>query len=90
MVTPYRPDGWEGDVPLEISPLGTRELHKIDRFSYEAGADAMLEGLRASKEPSCEVYIASVNMLNGKVAHPKAYGQSFPGKMVFIPEEVTT
>ncbi len=66
-----RPEGW--NVPLEISPLGTTGYHKIDKLSFEAGADAMLEGLR--KGLGCCDYHST------KESH---YGRK--GYFVFIPE----
>ncbi len=70
----YRSKGWKNPS----KPLGN-VLNNAMYNSYEAGADAMLEALRRSNEPSCEVFSASCGA--------KAYGKSFKGKLVFIPDE---
>jgi len=74
----YRPEGWEKLKAKQME--GIPEILGGNRdFFIEAGADAMLEGLKNSNEPSCEVLETSMGV--------KAYGPSFKGKLVFIPEE---
>ena len=71
-----RPEGFRNPYP-DVSPFTAETRARM--LAYEAGAEAMLEGLLKSNEPDCEVYVTSVGM--------KAYGKSYPGKWVFIPEE---
>ena len=77
----FRREGW--NVPIEISPLGTTGYHKIDKFSYEAGADAILKSLK--KGP----------IILGDVAREQAFTKQWydsvtnlhKGVWVFIPDE---
>jgi hypothetical protein len=71
----WRPSGWE-------NPCGDDNLTgQSAKEAFEAGADAILEGLR--KEP--------LLILKGLSAYPgnlnPIYGQVF-GTLVFIPDEV--
>ena len=77
----WRPEGW--CIPLEIKPLGesgkTAWL-EIDKFSFEAGADAMLEALREKGNADLLRFIYAVV----KVRPIETIGK---GKFVFIPDE---
>ena len=82
----YRPKGWK-TIPL-WSRLRDGTPITSTHEAFEAGADAMLEVLLESDEPSCEVYETFVTGMNGKPVGPvRAYGKDFKGKLVFIPDE---
>lgn len=80
----YRPKNWNAIKNQDIT--GRDNIHYCAGF--EAGADAMLEGLRQSNEPDCEVFETTVKGIDGKESGPiRAYGKPFEGKLVFIPDE---
>jgi len=93
----YRPEGWENPFNETVEsvnkkyPNGIAEgchilLEAGRNEGFEAGADAMLEGLLKSNEPGCEALRTTVTGITGDVP-VTAYGKAYKGKWVFIPEE---
>ena len=85
----YRPKDWGNPYkPSTGQPPDVYFYGATYRDAFEAGADAMLEGLLNSDEPSCEVFETTVKGITGEESGPiRAYGEQFPGKLVFIPDE---
>ncbi len=71
----YRPEGW-GTTKDGLIGLGAEDQEAKDRH-FEAGADAMLEGLKAQNSymVNCSNKILPANLVIGK------------GHLVYIPEE---
>ena len=89
----WRPEKWKETHHREY-----RNAHEAGRIAglqmntlidtFEAGADAILEALLESNEPSCEVFETTVTCMDRRESGPvKVYGKPFKGKTVFIPEE---
>ena len=84
-----RPEGWEKPykfVPtptlLELSLLAQTDLgHFVENETYEAGADAMLEGLKKEGEP------VTIPNENGFYDITTSHCYTVPGYLVFIEEE---
>lgn len=73
----YRPEGWP------IVEFGVGNDNMAYRDAFEAGADAILEGLRKTGEYGYKIdYIFNVDDEEGKG------NVGIWGKRVFIPEEV--
>ncbi len=75
----YRPKGWETSFEEEGGILDTYYARR--KMDYEAGADAMLEGLRA--ESLYEVDGRGLSVLHELIE--VEFGKK--GDLVFIPEE---
>jgi len=79
----YRPKGL-------VNPYrGKVEQGCFEFQVFERAINATIEALLKSDEPSCEVFETTVMDMAGQESGPvRAYGKSYPGKWVFIPEEV--
>lgn len=78
----YRPEGWENPYsskPIEELSQADYCLYEKD-FAFEAGADAMLEGLKGYDN---SIYIAEEGV-DGQITLPRPL---IKGWLVFIPEE---
>lgn len=81
----YRPEGWKETRAKAFIPENSWIVGDTG-IAYEAGADAMLEGLLKGDESSCDVFKTTVTGIAGDVPLT-AYGKAYPGQWVFIPEE---
>lgn len=74
----YRPEGWKNphNVHDVVQYMPQPKTARIEREAFEAGADAMLEGLKKEGQPT--------DRCNGRVS--KALLKK-KGYLVFIPEE---
>ncbi len=76
-MTNWRPEGWD-KAPLEILALSPEKIKRmLITDAYEAGADAMLEGLKKEGEYKPKEWVGD------------AFGLHIAGggHIVFIPEE---
>lgn len=82
-----RPNGWERTILLEIDNIKKgAPIAQYDIPIYEAGADAMLEGLKKDSFPVGHL-ISSVFLTNLPYDATLIEYEGKKGHLVFIPEE---
>jgi len=82
-----RPEGWENPHPQGVDSNGDRYDTQV-RVAYKAGADAMLEGLKATGiSVDADKLLASVTNEDSPHFQDILLIKNAKGYLVFIPEE---
>ena len=88
-----RPTGWENPYLYFGSPHSEFDVISNDKYkAYEAGADAMLEGLLKTGVPKevyadCLLYATERGMTRTRFEEGEVTYMGKKGKLVFIPED---
>jgi len=84
-MTKYRPEGWEQpEVTIKSGEGSTQDI--LNKASYEAGADAMLNALKEQSLAHLNIGLSDDDIITIKI--PAAWTKAFlKGTLVFIPDK---